>query len=436
MARERLTRLSRRRLLAGTGAIALLAACSEPAATPAATPAAATPTTPAPTAASAPAPDPGAPPATDVADTGGATKARIELVPLAEDEREAAMGWTEDGWRTDFSIKSVHLSEVTQAAAGRDVIPPIDAPRFVPASSVGGDLPGNEPVAVLQIGDRVRAYPLRVLTFHEIVNDELAGVPVASTYCPLCNTAIGFRRQVEGRTLRMGVSANLRASNLLMWDDHTESWWQQSTGEAIVGAYTGWRLEFLPMAISSFDTFRESYPQGPVLTEETGHNRSYGSNPYVGYDSGNRKPFLFFGDLDERLPATERVIVVEFGDERVAYPFSTLAESRVVHDRVGGEEIVVIFTPGTASALDAGTIANARDVGAAGVFRPSLDGQDLRFQVEDGEILDDRTGSAWNSLGVATTGEFSGRALAPVVHGNDFWFSWAALRENVRIYRA
>ena len=432
MARERLRPLSRRRLLVGTGAIALLAACGEPDSAP---PPTADPTA-APPAAVAPAADPGAGPGTGGSDPGGATKSPVALVPLAEDEQEAVSTWIDDGWQTDFSIKSVHLSEVTQAAAARDIIPPIDEPKFVPAATVGDDLPGNEPVAVLQVEDQVRAYPLRILTFHEIVNDELAGVPVASTYCPLCNTAIGFRRQIQGQTLRMGVSANLRASNLLMWDDVTESWWQQSTGEAIVGTYTGWRLAFLPMAISSFDTYRESYPDGPVLTEETGHNRRYGSNPYVGYDSGNRKPFLFFDEPDDRLPATERVIVVEIGNEQVAYPFSTLAESRVVHDRVGGEEIVVLYVPGTASALGAGTIAEARDVGAAGVFRPGLDGRDLQFQVKDGLIVDDQTGSTWNSLGLATTGELSGKALTPVVHGNDFWFSWAALRENVRIYQA
>lgn len=426
MARERLNTLRRRRLLVGAGSIALLAACGESVSPPAA---------PAPTAAPAPA-APAAGSGADEIDSGGARKARVELVPLAEDEQEAVSTWTGDGWQTDFSIKSVHLSEITQAALKRDIIPPIDDPRFLPAAELGDALPGNEPVAVLQVADLVRAYPLRILTFHEIVNDELAGVPVAATFCPLCNTAIGFRRQIQGQALRMGVSANLRASNLLLWDDVTESWWQQSTGEAIVGTYTGWQLAFLPMAISSFDTYRESYPDGPVLTEETGHNRRYGSNPYVGYDSGNRRPFLFFDELDERLPATERVIVVEIGDEQVAYPFSVLSESRVVHDRVGGEEIVVLFAPGTASALDAATIAEARDVGAAGVFRPSLDGQGLRFRVEDGQIVDDRTGSAWNSLGLATAGEFSGRSLTPVVHGNDFWFSWIALRENVRIYQA
>ncbi len=428
MARERLTSPSRRRLLFGAGAVALLAACGEPAATVAPTAS--------PPSAVAPAPDPTAGPGAGDTDPGGARRDRVELVPLAEDEQEAVRNWVDDGWQTDFSIKSVHLSEVTQAAAKRDIIPPIDAPKFRPAAQVGGDLPGNEPVAVLQIEDQVRAYPLRILTFHEIVNDELAGVPVAATFCPLCNTAIGFRRQIQGQTLRMGVSANLRASNLLMWDDISESWWQQSTGDAIVGAYTGWQMAFLPMAISSFDTYRESYRDGPVLTEETGHNRRYGSNPYVGYDSGNRKPFLFFGELDERLPATERVIVVEIGGDQVAYPFSTLFELRVVHDRVGGEDIVVFFTPGTASALGAGTIAEARDVGAAGVFKTGLDGRALQFFFEEGLILDDRTGSTWNSLGLATAGELRGRALTPVVHGNDFWFSWVSLRQNVRIYQA
>ena len=432
MARERLTWVSRRNLLLGAGALTLLAACGEETAPapPAATAAATAP--PAPTEAPAGSAADSAP---DAVDSGGAVRVQVELVPLGEDELEAAEDWTGDGWLTDFSIKSVHLSEITQAALKRDIIPPIDEPMFIPASQLA-DLPGNEPVAVLQVGDQVKAYPLRILTYHEIVNDELAGVPVAATFCPLCNTAIGFRRQVQGQTLRMGVSANLRVSNLLMWDDVSESWWQQSTGEAVVGSYTGWRLQFLPMAVSSFATFSESFPEAPVLSEETGYGRRYGRNPYVGYDSGTRKPFLFFEDLDERLPATERVIVVTIASENVAYPFSTLSRLRVVHDRVGGESIVVLFAPGTASALGAETIAEGRDVGAAGVFTPRLDEQDLTFSVEGDQIVDDATNSTWNSLGIATSGQFRGRALPPVVHGNDFWFSWASLREQVRIFEA
>ncbi len=412
----------------------LLAACGEPVATP---PAAVDTATPPPAPADLPqGPDP-VPDSTPVAgDPGGAVHSQVVLVPLGDDERDAVQDWTGDGWVTDFSIKSVHLSEITQAALKRDIIPPIDEPKFVPAERASADLPGNEPVAVLQVGDQVRAYPLRILTYHEIVNDELAGIPVAATFCPLCNTAIGFRRQVRDQTLRMGVSANLRASNLLMWDDVSESWWQQSTGEAIVGSFTGWRLAFLPMAISSFSTYRESFAEGLVLSEDTGYGRRYGRNPYVGYDSGTRKPFLFFDELDERLPATERVIVVTVGAENVAYPFSTLSQLRVVHDRVGGEDIVVFFTPGTASALGAETIAEGRDVGAAGVFRPRLDGKDLGFALGGDRIVDDATGSSWNSLGIATAGQFKGRALPPVVHGNDFWFSWVALRQDVRIFQA
>ncbi len=428
MARERLATTSRRAIL-GAAAAAILTACGG-SAVPA----------PVPTPAASPAPIPMEPTQASTRPPAGryrppaAVLEDVALIPLAPDEQQSASIWREDGWQTDFSIKSVHLSEITQAAAGRDIIPPIDAPQFARAAEMAAGLPPNEPIAVLQLGDLVRAYPLRVLTWHEIVNDQIDGLPVAVTFCPLCNTAIGFSRQVENRTLRLGVSANLRASNLILWDDETESWWQQSTGQAIVGTLTGYRLGFLPMAIASFQTYLDSYPDGLVLTEQTGYSRRYGSNPYLNYDSGNRAPFLFFGQPDERLPATERVVVVEIAGEQVAFPYLLLSQRGVVSDRIGGRAIVIFFQQGTASALDAGTIAESRDVGSAGVFDPVLAGRQLAFEPVDGQIQDSETGSEWNSLGIAVAGPLAGSALTPIVHGNDFWFSWAALRQQVRVY--
>ena len=126
---------------------------------------------------------------------------------------------------------------------------------------------------------------------------EIGDVPVAVTFCPLCNSAIVFDRRVDGETYRFGVSGNLRNSDLVMWDDVTKSWWQQFTGEGIVGQHAGDQLDIFPSLIVGFGEFQEQYPDGEVLSPQ---GRFYGVNPYEGYDLSAR-PFLFDGQLDAAL---------------------------------------------------------------------------------------------------------------------------------------
>jgi hypothetical protein len=278
-----------------------------------------------------------------------------------------------------------------------------------------------------------RAYPLQILIWHEIVNDEVAGRPVAVTFCPLCNTAIAFDRRLYAQVLDFGTTGNLRYSDLVMYDRQTESWWQQITGEAIVGELTGKQLQPLPAAIISFADFRKAYPLGMVLSRETGHFRNYGSNPYIGYDDINSSPFLFSGKPDARLRPMERVVTVSLNGEDTAYPFSLLEQGRVIQDRVGGRAVVVFFTRGTTSALDGGAIAGSRDVGASGVFEPAMDGQSLSFKAEGERIVDTGTGSTWSVLGQATGGPLAGTRLTPITHGNHFWFAWAVFKPNTRV---
>ena len=282
-----------------------------------------------------------------------------------------------------------------------------------------------------ELGGEARAYPLQILTWHEIVNDVVADRPVLITFCPLCNTAIAFDRTVGGETLEFGVSGFLRKSDLVMFDRKTESWWQQVTGEAIVGELTGTRLEFLPSSIVSWADFKASFPEGRVLSRETGFRREYGRNPYVGYDDIDSSPFLFSDETDSRLAPKERVVTVELGGEVRAYPFRHLEANPVVSDSVGGTDIVIFFKPGTASALDGGTIADSRDVGATAVFESTIDGQALTFRADDG-FVDNETGSRWDIFGRATAGALSGKTLAPVISGNHFWFAWAAFKPETR----
>jgi hypothetical protein len=262
----------------------------------------------------------------------------------------------------------------------------------------------------------------------------------------LCNSAITFDRRLDSETYEFGTSGLLRNSDLVMYDRTTESLWQQLTGQAIVGDLVGEVLAFLPSSLVSFADFQEAYPEGIVLSRDTGFARSYGRNPYAGYDSIGQSPFLFDGETDDRLAAMERVVTVTLPPNLdaeaasaesidIAYPLSVLVEEGVINDMQGQYDLVIFHAPGTSSALGASVIAQAEDVGATGVFEPYADGQKLTFLLEGEEIVDQDTGSTWNVLGQAITGPLAGSSLTPIIHGDHFWFAWAAFKPDTIIYR-
>jgi hypothetical protein len=268
----------------------------------------------------------------------------------------------QDGWKTNFRKQLVPLSEFQSGGPGKDGIPSIDAPRFAPASGIRFLRP-PEPVIELTVGKTVRGYPIQILIWHEIANDTIGGVPVAVTFCPLCNTAIVFDRRVKGRTLDFGVSGNLRNSDLVMYDRQTETWWQQFGGRALIGDLAGTRLRQVAARIVSWEQFQREHPKAEVLTRETGAPRSYGNNPYVGYDDVSSPPFFATkNSSDRRLQPKERVVFLERGEETVAVPHSTLERKQVVRVDLGGVTYVVRARAPVASALDDGTIANGRKV--------------------------------------------------------------------------
>ena len=313
-------------------------------------------------------------------------------------------------WLTDFTLHTVPYSEIRSGGPGRDGIPPIDSPKFATFEEAGEWLRDDEPVIVFEYAGDARAYPLQILIWHEIVNDVVGGLPVAITFCPLCNSAIAFDRNFEGEILDFGTTGNLRNSDLVMWDRQTESWWQQFTGEGIVGVHSGKRLSLVPSAINSWADFKAAYPGGKVLSRNTGFEQDYGINPYLGYDRADNPPFLYNGPTDGRLPPKERVVAVSIGGEDAAYPFTLLEVERAVNDVVGGESIAVFFKPGTRSALDGTIIAQSRDVGATGAFSALLDGERLTFSFDGENIVDDATGSVWNIQGHAVSGPLEGKA--------------------------
>ncbi len=284
--------------------------------------------------------------------------------------------WRVEWPRTDFTKHNVDLSEIKSGGPPKDGIPSIDTPHFerlVNGRSSGwsSKLADAEPVISLAIDGDARAYPLRVLIWHEIANDAVAGTPVAVTYCPLCNAALVFERKLDGRVLDFGATGKLRHSDLVMYDRQTESWWQQFTGDAIVGVMTGRQLRVVPSRLESFARFKQRFPNGMVLVPTNPNARNYGANPYSGYDAKGQTPFLYDGKLPEGIEPMERVVAIETAPGR--YEAWSLALVRH-KGKIESGELVIRWEPGQASALDKRTIPAGRDVGNVIVQRRVNDG--------------------------------------------------------------
>lgn len=335
---------------------------------------------------------------------------------------------------TDFNNTLVDLDEITSGGPPKDGIPPIDKPEFDSGADADAWLDPREPVIVASVGDEARAYPLQVLTWHEIVNDTLGGVPLSVTFCPLCNASIVFDRRFEGKVLDFGTTGRLRKSDLVMYDRQTESWWQQLTGRAIVGTMAGSELKRYPSSLVAYEDFRKAYPAGVVLSRRTGHNRAYGNNPYRGYDSIDDQPFLFNDPVDERLPPMERVLNVTIDGKHKLYPLSRIADTPVINDTVASQPIVVFNRKGTLSALDESVIKESRTVPSATAHNRQLDDRLLTFVSRDGALVDEQTGSTWNLFGIAVSGALEGRRLEPVDSGVHFAFAWLAFNPDSEIH--
>ena len=328
-------------------------------------------------------------------------------------------------WKTDLSKRAIALSEL-QAEEGRppkDAIPSIDRPQFDSVSEASGWLVPGEAVIVVEQENDARAYPLQILLWHELVNDQIGGIPILVSYCPLCNSAIVFDRRVKGEPHTFGVASFLRNNDMVMYDRQTDSLWQQLTGESIVGTLTGQQLTPLPSRVVPFAAFAASYPDGKVLNRLTGYFPPYGKSTYTGYEFGDgpagedAKPMR----RGERL---ERVLVISVGDRRRAYLFDFLRRMRVVEDRLKGLRYVVFFEPQMLTPLDASHVSQSRPVGTAAAYLTEVNGKRLRFRRRGDKIVDRETGSAWNVLGVAEEGPLKGTRLTPAPQAIYFEFAY------------
>lgn len=283
----------------------------------------------------------------------------IALSVMALAVRADPTFWAYEWPDTNFEKNNVkNWAEILSGGPPKDGIPALTDPAFI---RVGEEtrLGEREPVITVELeGAEPRAYPVRYLMWHEIVNDVINEIPVAVTFCPLCNSGITFDRRIDKGTLDFGVSGKLRNSDMVMYDQQTQSWWQQAQGLAIVGDLTGTELSTFPSWMEAWADYRDRNPNGLVMNEPQ-FNRAYGQNPYRGYDSAAR-PFLYNGETPPHgIPPLARVVRVG----KRAWPLTRLSDLGQIEEA----GIRLFWKPGQASALDTGAINRGRDVGSVRV---------------------------------------------------------------------
>lgn len=362
-----------------------------------------------------------------VTDLTGRTRV---LLVLPETSAPGVQAGNLGDWRTGASGSS--LVGVVKGQE-KNAIKSLDSPRFQATSDAR--LFAEEPVLVLRDGTSARAYPLRFVMRHVVVNDDVAGAPVAVTFDPISGSARAFSRRSQGGVLQLAGSGLFRGGNALLFDRESETWWQQMTGEAVVGPRAGERLEALPSIVTSWSQFVSLYRDGVVLqVDPQTFSDGYRANPYLGYDAKDDAPPLFtLAPLDDRLPALRRVAVVEVGSHRVAVPYSDPSADSVFEIAVGGQTVSVLFLAETVSVLDQRLAAGSRRVGSAAVFR-TPPGLHLTAR-GDGQFVDENTGAAWTHTGSAEADSTASTPLEPMPAASGFWFAVAAAYPGISIAR-
>lgn len=361
---------------------------------------------------------PGATPGSEAADADGdhtctPTTDQVEAVeatagPFPWDDVEAAV------------IDGFDTSEIISGGPPPDGIRPVDTPCVVPIAAGDEWLGDDDSVLLVEVAGAARAYPLAIMTQHEIVNDVLGGLPVAVTYCPLCNSGLAFERERDGGVWDFGTSGRLLRSNLVMYDRQTRTLWSQFSGQALWGDedVVGDELVRLPTQLVGWAQFKESFPDGTVLGRDSVEGRTYGRNPYPGYEDSPSR-FLFRGELDRRLDPDERVVGLGDEDDAVAVPLAVLREQEALSVPLDGRTVTVVRTPGQASALDDSEVGGGREVGQTGAF--AVD--DLE-PLGDGRFRDPATDAVHDVTGRTVAGDAPD--LEPVPLDDTFWFVWFA----------
>ncbi len=310
----------------------------------------------------------------------------------------------------------IPLDKIRGGGPPKDGIPSIDNPKFAQAD----DAPfvsDSDVVIGLEINGEAKAYPLFILVWHEIVNDNVGDTPVAVTYCPLCYTNQVFERVIDGKTVEFGTSGKLYNSNLLMYDRLTDSYWSQSLGLAVKGELTGMNLKTVPFDVITWGDWKKIHPDSLVLTTDTGHIRSYGTDPYGNYYT---EPRIMFPveNRDDRLFPKEIIVGFNDGDIYKAYTQKSIEKRSPINDKVGNVPILLV------SEFE----QNSR------AFERTVEDVVLEFEYVDGKLVDMGTNSEWNYDGEAVSGPLKGTQLTRMSIHPGFWFEWAAFHPDTLLY--
>jgi hypothetical protein len=315
----------------------------------------------------------------------------------------------------------VPLDQIVSGGPPPDGIPSIDNPKFISVQEASKFLEDSELVLGLNINGDIRAYPLQILVWHEIVNDEIGSIPVAVTYCPLCFTNQVFNRTIDDgqEVVEFGTSGKLYNSNLVMYDRTSKSLWSQAMAEGIVGKYAGTKLERVPFDVAYWKEWKQLYPDSKILSRDTGSNRPYGVDPYGDYYT-NSDVLFPISNRDDRLGLKEIVVGFENKGQYKVYKLQEIEDNKVINDQVNGKSITLFSSyPFMIRAYD-----------------PIAQGQTLEFTYnpKSKNFLDEQTGSEWNFEGKAISGQMKGKQLTRLPFDEGFWFEWVAFHPKTEIY--
>ena len=321
---------------------------------------------------------------------------------------------------------SIDKDKVKSGGPGVDGIPALENPNIISASEATY-LSDNDLVIGYKVGNDIRAYPHKILDWHEIINDEIGGEKVAITYCPLTGTTIAWDRNIDGGTTTFGVSGLLFNSNLIPYDRKTGSAWSQMKLEAVNGKIIGTIIETHPTVETTWKTWKEMYPETKVVSTNTGISRNYSSFPYfIGGKDYRTDPFIIFpiDTDDDRLPRKERVLGVIVGDATKAYKIAGMTSSTtVIHDEVNGETLVIIGSE------EKNYIVSYK--------RTLEDNTKLTFTAIENQgavVMKDNEGNEWNVFGEAVSGNRKGQKLVKTTSYIGYWFAWGTFYPGLEIY--
>lgn len=327
-----------------------------------------------------------------------------------------------DGTKYLISPSMILSGGPPKGGIGVDIgIAAIANPKFVSVAEADRFLDDDDVVFGVVIDGEARAYTKEVLVFHEIANDMFGDQPVLVTYCPLCGTAIAFDPTIDGEVVRFGTSGKLYNSNLVMYDEKTESYWTQVGGLAVVGELTGTKLNQIPIDTLLYSDWKRLHPDTKVLSRDTGFVRPYGVDPYGGYYTDDSAVGFGVTFTDTRLPAKQIIAGVVIGDKSKAYSVPDVKAAGVVNDEFAGTSLLVTMDP---------SITIAPEVNPVQIYEREFEGQVLEFELADGKLVDRQTGTEWGF----NTGESDRGQLKRVVRESDFWFNWVAFHPGTELF--